>query len=229
MTFTPGNPDTKWNYLIEIEVGHRIDEDSWTQAAGPNTNCWYITHAEGKPSKVEEYQISTAVAILYVEELVLSDCHANINTWYWDAVNSFLYVNTTDSDDPSGGDYIIESFFWEYYWSDYPLIFNTHEYLPYVDASSIPNITVETSGYHQGGTQQSFGSIKFINSDSYFDARLTGYIYAAKKIVVLVGESGDAYTDYATLWTGWTSNITWDDSDIEVGVEDLRKCMATPS
>jgi hypothetical protein len=229
MTFTAGNPDTKWNYLIEIEIGHRIDGDVWAQAAGPNTNCWYMTHGEGKPSKVEEYQISTAVAILYTEQGSLANCHANAKSWYWDSVNSYLYVNTTDSDDPSGGDYILESFFWEYYTSGAVEIFNGHEYLPYVDASSIPDITVETSGYYAGGTQQSFGSIKLINADSYFDARLTNYIYAAKKIIVLVGEDGDAYTDYTTIWTGWTSNITWTDVDIEVGVEDLRKCMATPS
>ena len=96
-------------------------------------------------------------------------------------------------------------------------------YLPYLDDDDIPAIMFETTGYHEGGTRQSFGTIRIINADGCFDTRLSNYIYEAKKMLWKVGKLGDIYSNYAVLWRGWTGNVAWSDEDIEIGIEDMRR------
>lgn len=207
--------------LLEIELGHRIDEDVWTQSGADNS--WYISHPEGEPSKVEQCLASVVTA--YTERASLALCNANASSWFWDSANTRLYVHTSGSDDPGGGSYLIQSYFWEYFCNKQAgdIIFNSHNYLPYLD-NTIPSITVETSGYHEGGTLQTFGTISVINTDGYFDTRLSDYIYEAKKIIYKVGKKGDAYGSYITFWIGWTGNIGWSDAYVKIGIDDLRKC-----
>lgn len=180
-------------------------------------NSWYITHTEGKPSKVEE----NGAALTYRDSLAL--CNDNAGSWCWDSTR--LYVHTTGSDDPAG--YIIIAFFWEYLtnaqYTDEDIISDsTNEYLPYLNAESIPDITNETSGYHEGGTRQSFGSVKVINADGRYDTRLNDYIYEAKKIILKAGIKGGNYASYNTYWLGWTGGIGWSEEYIDIDIEDLR-------
>jgi len=190
------------------------------------SNLWYITHAEGEPSKVEQCLRSTLDITTYTERATLTLCNDNPSSWYWDAVNNRLYLHTSGSDDPStAGKYLIQSYFWDKFCNKQAgdIVFDGVYYLPYLD-DTIPSITVETSGYHEGGTRQTFGTISIINADGYFDTRLSDYIYEAKKIRYLVGRKGDAYGDYITFWLGWTGNIEWSDAYVKIGIDDLRKC-----
>jgi len=209
-----------WIYLLEIEVGHRIDGDTWIQH-GTYTNCWYITHGEGKPSKVEEDGSALT------EQSGWVDTNNNPGSWYWGSASSILVVHVADSGDPGDGGQTILSFFWEYFCNKQPesnqVIFNSAWYLPYLNDDEIPPIDFETTGYHEGGTRQSFGSVKLINADGYFDTRLTDYIYEAKKLLWKVGRVGDSYADFAVLWRGWTGSVGWSDEEIEITIEDMRK------
>jgi hypothetical protein len=222
-------PDILLALALEWEIGHRIDEDTWTQAGAPNTNCWYITHAEGKPSKVEEDGIE------YEEEpSSIADCNANPGTWHFDSSDNRLYVHTSGDDTPHGN-YIVLSYFWDRFGSHAPLILDGKEYRSYLSDSSIPSVTAATSAYHMGGTQQGFGTIKINNADGYFDTRLTDYIYEAKRMRALVGEytivdgvftpASNNSADWLCAWEGWSGNIMWTDEEIEVETEDLRRIM----
>jgi len=198
----------------------------WGGEYSQEGNSWYISHPEGEPSKVEQCLRSTLEITVYTERASLVLCDANPSSWYWDAANNRLYLHTSGSDDPSTvGKYLIQSYFWEYFCNKQAgdIIFGGHFYLPYLD-DTIPSITVETSGYHEGGTRQTFGEISIINADGYFDTRLSDYIYEAKKIRYLVGRKGDVYGDYITFWIGWTGNISWSDAYVKIGIDDLRKC-----
>jgi len=185
-------------------------------------NSYYISHAEGKPSKVEE----NGAELTKQDTLAL--CEDNAGSWYWDSTNTRLYVHTTGSDDPAG--YIIIAFFWEYLtnaqYVDEDIIFNGNEYLPYLNDDDIPDVTSETSGYQEGGTRQSFGSVKVINADGRYDTRLTDYIYEAKKIILKAGIKGGNYASYDTYWIGWTGGIGWTPEEIEIDIEDLRTLHA---
>jgi len=189
-------------------------------------NLWYISHTEGEPSKVEQCLRSTKEITTYTERASLTLCNDNPSSWYWDSTNQRLYVHTSGSDDPgTAGKYLILSYFWDKFCNKQAgeIIFDGIYYLPYLD-DTIPSITVETSGYHEGGTRQTFGMVSIINADGYFDTRLSDYIYEAKKIRYLVGRKGDAYGDYITFWLGWTGNIEWSDAYVKIGIDDLRKC-----
>lgn len=223
MTITV-SPKTLIAVAIEWEIGHRIDGDTWLQAGG-DTKCWYITHAEGKPSKVEEN------GIVQTEEDEHAHCEQNASTWWWDSSNNRLYDHTAGDDIPSVGTYIILSHFWERFGTHSPMILDGHYYLPYLSLDSIPSIVDGTSPYHQGGTRQSFGTVKIGNADGYFDSRLSTYIYEAKRMRALVGEytiNSDgvfvpaAYSNWVCVWEGWSGDISWSDEVIEVETVDLR-------
>jgi len=185
-------------------------------------NSYYISHVEGKPSKVEEDGVALT------ERGTLTLCNDNAGSWYWDLANTRLYVHTTGSDDPAG--YIIIAFFWEYLtnaqYVDEDIIFNGNEYLPYLNDNDIPDVTNETSGYQSGGTRQSFGSVRIINADGRYDTRLTDYIYEAKKIILKAGIKGGNYASYDTYWIGWTGGIKWSEEEIDIDIEDLRTLHA---
>lgn len=220
MAFEDHLGDAVWQkiYLLEIELGHRIDGDAWTQSGADPS--WYIPHSEGEPSKVEEDGVK------YAERANLADCNSNSSSWFWDSGNTRLYVHTSGSDDPGGASYIILSYFWVHYINmqlDVPIVFNGNYYLPYINDDNVPDIVFETSGYHEGGIRQSFGSIRLINADGYFDTRLTDYIHEAKKLIWRVGKKGDVYGDYAVLWRGWTGGVGWKDEEIEIEIEDMRR------
>ena len=194
-------------------------------------NLWYITHAEGEPSKVEQCLRATLVISTYTERASLALCDANPSSWYWDSANNRLYLHTSGSDDPgTAGKYLIQSYFWDCFCNKQAgdIVFEIipgipRFYLPYLD-DTIPSIRMETSGYHEGGTKQTFGTISVINADGYFDTRLSDYIYEAKKMRYKVGKRGDIYTDYIIFWLGWTGNIGWSDEYVTIGIDDLRKC-----
>lgn len=221
MTLDLSNPDSDLVSLLEIEIGHRIDGDAWMQD-GTYTNCWWIMHEEGKPSKVEQCLSGTITK--HEERVNLTLCNDNPSSWYWDSANSRLYVHASGSDNPGGGSYLIQSYFWERFCNKQAgdIVFDDYFYLPYLD-NTIPPINMATSGYHEGGTRQTFGTISVINADGYFDTRLSDYIYEAKRMVYKVGERGDSYADYITFWAGWTGDIGWSDSYIQIGIDDLRR------
>lgn len=204
-------------FVTETEIGKRLDDDVWTQAGAPNTNCWYVSHPEGKPEKVEEDGIE------YTERGSLALCQANSHSWYWDSGNTRLYVHTTGSDDPAGN-YTILSFIWDRIGSE-AIVLNGKFYLPYLNRDSVPSVILETKGYHEGGTHQDFGTIKYINADGYFDSRLSDYVYEGKRIICKIGKRDDVYADYTNYWVGWTGGIGWSNEEIEVEIEDLRSAI----
>jgi len=202
---------------VIIEIGHRIDTDTWTQDV-TYTNCWWITHGEGKPVKVDENGEE------YTERASLSLCNSNPRSWYLDDSNNRLYVHTSGSDNPGGDSYIILSYLYERL-ASHEIVLDGHPYGGYLDRSSVPSITLQTGEYYEGGTQESFGTLRFGNADGYFDTRLDTYIYEAKRIWLYLGKYGAAWSDYVLYWTGWTGNVSWSDLWIEVDIEDLRTCI----
>jgi hypothetical protein len=211
--------------LIEIEKGHRIDTHSWTQDP-TYTNCWWILHSnvvgnierEGKPSRVEEDGQE------YTERASLDLCDGSAGSWHWDQASKRLYVHATGSDDPGGGGYIILGYIWKRF-ATKPYEFGGKLYLPYVKVSSISEIGYSTAGYHEGGTQQTFSSLSLINADGYFDEEFSDYIWEAKKLIGRVGKDGDSESNFLVFMNQWTGDLEWDDKEVVLSVEDLRRCV----
>jgi hypothetical protein len=230
MAFSKWRNDPFWVplYSLEIEAGKRLDNGSWTQD-GTYTNCWYISHSsEGEPSQVWECVFSSGDRSVYTERDNLNDCNGNAGSWYWDSANGRLYVHSTGSDDPGGGSYYLMSLFWEYYTNiqdeDDPFHPNDKYAYPYLDEQSIPNIDIGTTSFHEGGIEQSFGSISLINDDGYFDERLSDYIYTARKVIFRLGGVGGTYPDdFATLYWGYLGKWDWTVDGVTFAIEDMRR------
>lgn len=222
MVYAPGDPGVERVVLCDIEVAHRIDGHVWTQAGAPNTNAWWIPHThadkfgehEGKPARV---MVDGAEL---TEKNTLGLCHATASTWYWNAAAKQLYLHVSGHDDPGGGTYIIVALIWRRFATDF-YEFGGRPYLPLVAKESIPPVSYVTGGYHEGGTKQTFGTIRLLNGEAYFDTDLSDYIYEGKRLTARIGEHGAADVDFAVFWDGWTGDIRWTENEVEIMVEDL--------
>lgn len=222
MTFDPSLTKQDLVWLCEIEPARRLEGETWTQAAGPNTNCYYIAHPEGEPSRVKECLKSTGVILTYTERASLALCHANASSWYWDSANNRLYVHTSTAADPGGGLFYVNSYFWEHL-ADRQIDLNGFPYRPLLDPSSLPDFSFEATQFSSGGISQSFGSVTVLNPDSYWDSRLAAYVYEGKRILIKFGKYGDAYADYIKLFNGYTGGNKWTDATVEFESEDPRR------
>ena len=222
MTFTPGDPFQDLTILFRIEVGLRLDGESWTQAAAPNDDCWYVPHTstwlygerQGKPARVKENGTE------YTERASLADCQADASSWYWDATNKRLYVQTSGSDDPGGGSYILMSYPYRRF-ANRAVVFDGKPYLPFLKRETISPVTYATGGFHEGGTKQSIGRIALFNHTGFFDSDLSAYVYEGKRFTALVKRRADPDADYSVYWDGWTGGVEWSDEAVEIEIEDL--------
>ena len=230
-------------WLLEIEIAMRIDDLTWAQV--PATDTWYITIplVEGRPSRVREiYRVFASGSGFpaehevteYAEEATLAGCNGNAGSWYFE--NGILYVHTTMDEAPDSGDFYIAMYFWKCFCDgQYPapneLVFSVAPgfpavwYDPRLQKDSIPDLSMEVTGFQQGGVQQTWGTLKLNNGDGELDAQLFDYIWENKVYVLRVGEPGDAYADFVPVSRGRTGGIAWDDAAVTLGVEDPTRTV----
>lgn len=221
MTFNPALTRQDLVWLAEIEPARRIEGAGlWTPAAAPT---FYVAHPEGKPPRVKQCLKSTGVIVTYTADVAdIAACQAAASSWYWDAANSRLYVHTSTGADPSGGLFLVNSYFWERL-ADRQVDLDGHPYRPLLDPSSIADLSFEATQFSTGGIAQSFGTLRVLNDDSYWDTRLAAYVYEGKRIVIRFGKYGDVYASYIKLFDGYTGGWTWTDGAVTFESEDPRR------
>lgn len=225
MTFDPSLTTQDLVWLCEIEPARRLEGETWTHVLVTNTNCYYIAHPEGKPSRVRQCLKSTGAFVTYTPDVAdLATCHATASSWYWDAANTRLYVHTSTAADPGIGSglFYINSYFWEHL-ADRQIDLNGFPYRPLLDPSSLSSVSFEATLFSTGGISQSFGSVTVLNPDSYWDSRLAAYVYEGKRILIKFGKPADAYTDYVKLFDGYIGGNVWTDANVEFETEDPRR------
>jgi len=223
MPYTPGSPNQERVVLTDTEIAHRIDTHTWAQDGA--TDAWWISHThtdkfgehEGKPSRVRENGVE-------LTEETLANCRTTPSTWYWDTATNKLYVHVSGDDDPGGGSYIVLANIWRRF-ATRPYVFGGRPYLPLVANDSIPPVAYVTGGYHEGGTKQTFGTVKFLNGEGYFDNDLSDYVYEGKRFTSRIGLNGAGDAGFSVFWDGWTSDITWTEREVEIAIEDLMTCL----
>jgi hypothetical protein len=215
MAFDPADYGANLVMLADIEPARRLDTLSWTQAAAPNTTCWYVAHPEGEPSKVEADGVAMSAFRL------LAECQAAELSYFYDSANTRLYVHITGGGEPASATPYLVTYHWRRCGTDVDS-YDGHQYMPLLPSDSIPRIGAKAGRFHEGGTSFSFGSIKILNGDGRFDTLFNTYIWEAKRVIVRIGEKGKGDANYQTVFYGWTGNITWDDDMVEIATEDLR-------
>ena len=219
MPFAPNGQLADLVYLFEIEVCRRLDLETWTQAAAPNADCWWIAHPEGTPSAVEEEQVSLA------SRATLILCQANAGSYFFDPATGRLYVHLSLGGEPVDADPYLGSFHWRRYATHDGTIYDGHPYRPVLDPSSIPEIGQEIGLYHEGVMKRSFGSVKLLNGDGHFDTLLDLYIWEAKYFIIRVGENGKGDANYIVTHNGWTGDIDWTEEAVTIATADLMAAV----
>lgn len=218
--------DLAW--LLEVEVAKRIDNLSWTQSG--STAAFYITPSEKEPERVRAIDRVTHAVTEYEEKASLADCQSDIGSWYFDSATGRLYVHTALSGAvaPDAGDLYVAAYYLKRICDgQYPypkeLVFDGKWYDPRLKKDSISDLSVEISGFHQGGVSQTWTEFKLANADGALDEELADYVWENKIFTLKCGVPGDAYSSFVTIAQGRTGSITWDDDEIKVNIEDPMK------
>jgi len=108
-------PDLEKLVIEEIQLARELQEQTWIQCGGADTNVWYIA----LPNNGEIHKVELDGEAL-TEKFTIALCHATADTFYYDDLAKILYIHTTDSDDPAtldGDDpkYNISAFWWEFF------------------------------------------------------------------------------------------------------------------
>ncbi len=223
----------RFDYLLEIEAGHRIDIHTWVQEGAPNVAVFSTSHPEGQPSRVKACDRATHAITTYSGPAdgitSIAACQAAASSWYYDSATGTLYVHMSGGNSPStAGAYYLSSFFWECICAgqrkgSQALYFNGKWYQPALNESSIPEVSLETSMFSEGGIRKSFGTISLINTNGYFDDRVNShYIYSGKRAVLKVGAPGAAYAAFKPLLRFCLGNVRSNDERVELNTEDER-------
>jgi len=242
MTFNPDAITQDLVWLVEIEPAIRLEDAIWLSPGPLYPDIYYVSHPEGKPSRVRECLLSSGVIVTYVPDVTdLATCQTTPSSWYWDGANLYVHTSTGDAPDAGGGSgsgsgggsgggmFLINSYFWERI-ADRPVNLmddssnpEEHPYRPLLDPSSISELSFEATQFSTGGIAQSFGSVRALNEDGYWDTRLVNYVYEGKRIIVRFGKYGDDYGDYIKLFDGYTGGWTWMDGAVVFDTEDPRR------
>jgi len=175
--------------IVEIEVGRKLQEETWIQCGIPNTNAWYIA----LPDDGEIHKVEIGGAAL-VEKFTIALCHATASTFYYDDLTKILYVHTSGSDNPGeytsgvGYTYNINAFWWEYF-SNRPKQLQSHCYKTVGDS--------DVYGVPMYGTF-------FYGSGVEYVERIVGEAY---EDILKESNGGFEFWISATVPEGWTPVI----------------------
>lgn len=225
--------DLVWR--LRIEVAKRLDNLVWT-AAGSDT--YYITPSEGEPSRVRGIDRMLHAVTEYSEAANLAGCQATPASWFFDTATGRLYIHATEVGSgsgsgsgaviPSSGDYYVAGYFWKRFCDGQraapnELVFSGKWYDPRLKRDSIPDLSMEISGFHEGGVRQTWGEMRLANGDGALDEEIVDYIWENKVFILDVGQPGDTDAQFVTVSRGRTGSISWDENEITIGIEDPLK------
>lgn len=217
MAFNPDGVTIQLIYLLEIDVGYRLDTASWTQAAAPNTNCYYMTWPTWAmpPWKVEDIDEE------YSEKVSLANCHSTEKSWFYDSANGRLYVHLEGAAEPAEATPYLQASFWSRH-ANKAYEYDGHAYRPDLDDESIPEVSSSTGEYYEGQTERGFGSIKLLNDANYYDSKLDlPFIWEARRYYLRVGEEGKGDANFTVAYDGYTGDIEWSEDEVVIATEDL--------
>ena len=175
----------------------------------------------------------------YTAKTSTADVEATASTFWHDYYNNKLYVHMAAGDDPVN--YFVEGAFWLYFTSfkqfAYKMVFNGNNYLPYFEASDVPNVSQSISRLFEGNTTFSSGTIRLKNPRMagglyYWDARYGLYTWENRPLRILMGGPSFTYSQFDYYMSGLVNNVDCGDKDIVFDFRDPRSglsCQLPPN
>jgi hypothetical protein len=71
-----------------------------------------------------------------------------------------------------------------------------------------------------GATKVTVGNVVLVNEDGHLDVLATDYAFSGRRFVVKMGEVDAPYTQWAVVMTGTLSDVSVQDSDVSIVIED---------
>ena len=206
-----------------------------------------IVLAEGNPKKTlsgwtlksgatSTYQVTLTVARVDVDQ-VLEDGNAlteaasiaavetTAGSWYFDFYGRVLYVHSSDGSNPVN--FHVEACVWVYI-GNQGTILNDRNYLPFLRADGVSDLTQELTPLRQGNFATSSGTLGFINAlqdggKHFFDELHLGLTWINRKWRLLLGAPGFAYSDFVPWFTGLIEKHSITDKAADFSLVDPRE------
>jgi len=207
---------------ILIEMNPKMVVDNFVNTSG---NVYEITITERGIKIDEAWEDGTALT----EQTSIATVEANAGSFWCDYFNRKLYIHPSGSDNP--GLHLIEAGFWLYgtNYQNGEITFNDNNYLNLFKIKSIPDVTQEIKPLFAGSFSIGSGTIKLINpkidGEHYFDKRYKRYIWRNRKIIILLGDLDESYSNFSTIFTALMNKVVCDDSNFKIFLRDMRKDM----
>lgn len=202
-----------WQYLLTTS-GVVVTDD--------NSNTGYYSYNNLIRYNVQSVNVDS-VQLLNVDSI--ADLLTQDGAFYYDASTTKIYIAFTGWEPPLGKQIYISATVGFCYNTDTDVYFNDNYYDPRVD--SILSIKKSKDPLFYGILKFDSGTVKLINEDGEFDDWRSRNLYR-QACRVLVGESGDTYSQYHKVFTGIIGNDSRSWSDISIKVEDVRAGLSTP-
>jgi hypothetical protein len=208
-TFLTDNftPLTSWVYSKQVTLTQaEIDASYWVTWGGT----------------IDYNQVNRSISSVYLDYTLnlhemdnLLDCHAQEESFYFDAVNQILYIHVTHTENPFVQ--TIETGLLFGYCSDKVRYFGNREYKPIL--LSIPTISQSADPLQYDIMAFSGGSV-VLSNDGEFDTFEKLY---GNTIRLKIGKEGDDYTDLVTIFSGYIKDYTTTTKDITIDIGDNRE------
>ncbi|MCK4758950.1 MAG: fibronectin type III domain-containing protein, partial [Candidatus Aminicenantes bacterium] len=207
---------------ILIEMNPKMVVDNFINTSG---NVYEITITERGIKIDEAWEDGTALT----EQSSVATVEADAGSFWCDYFNRKLYVHPSGSDNP--GLHLIEAGFWLYgtNYQNGEITFNDNNYLNLFSIKNIPDVTQEIKPLFAGSFSIGSGTIKLINpeieGEHYFDKKYKRYIWRNRKMLILLGDLDESYSNFSTIFTALMNKVVCDDSSFKIFIRDMRKDM----
>lgn len=229
-------PDYERLYTVEIKAGYECEYDTWVATGSGSYYMAFSPAAKGEVVEVEENGVQLA------KVATIATCDSTASSFCYDFQDGRLYIHTSTGVSPAhttGGlyDFVMMASFWvlitSYQSTDNPTIYTPNPsggsdaatqpayYLPYLDESSIPNLSQSVGEYYVGSLNIQFGQLKFIN-DGWWYKQSDDWNWHNRDIYVRIGARGSAYSDLLVVFFGKTRNPRYSDSGTIIETVDQR-------
>lgn len=186
-----------------------------------NGNTGYYTDQNTAIYQVEDLKVDN---VPYIKVDSIADLYSQDEAFYYDTETKYLYIAFYRYQ-PKLNKKIYVGVTVGFSKGSETYRYNDIEYKPLL--SSVVGIKKSKDAMFYGILKRSSGTVKLINTEGGFDNFGEMGLYNAQ-CRILIGNTGDDYSAFRRVFTGFLGNYSYTWNDISIKVEDLREGLSNP-
>lgn len=162
------------------------------------------------------------------KKTTIAAVEAAAGSWYFDFGGRNLYVHTSTG--ANADNFFIEASFWLYFtnYQDGTIVFNDHNYLPFLKLEDIPSVSHEIKPTYEGDFSVSAGQISIMSRESpaegyTWDRKYSTYTFENRPLILKFGTIGWIYEKFKSIFAGMMDKVLCKDTGITIGMIDARE------